>query len=290
MPNEINGTCNNIKNLSFKLMSLDFFNLVLIPVICVFGMITNLLNIIIFSNIKMKKPTFKLMLAMSINDLIYLALCFPLSIFFCKNCRIKFTDEYSIYLLYIDDYFTSSQAIFCILIEIVLSVDRYKIITSKKYVQKFSYNPEIILVGIISALYFLPVIFFQIRYECSPNIVILEYKSSLFRSLSLILTMIRLILGVILLSIINFINLAKFSKMFREKALRKNEPKRATLYDIKEEMTNQPSQTTIPMDNLKELKASRNMALLVLFTCGKYFDCTNYNCLKIYMSEPYCKT
>ena len=277
---------------SINLTQLDLFNLVFIPIICVFGMITNLFNIIVFVNPKMKKPTFRLMFIMSVNDFIYLGLCFPLSIVFCENCQqAKYSEWYTNYLIYIDEYLTSGQAIFCILIEIVLSVDRYRIITNKKYVNNFSYRWRIMIAFILSALFFLPVIFFQKKTtrnsECS-SLVNLENKLPL---LSLILTMIRLMLGVIVLSVINFINLAKFSKMFRVKAFIKNELKRPTLYDIKDEATDQQQQQqqqqsqTIPVDNLKEMKASRNMTLLVLFTCGKYIYILLLHILLLYLTN-----
>jgi len=266
----MNETCNNIKQLNRTLSALDIYHLVIIPVICVFGMITNLLNIIIFSNIKMKKPTFKLMLAMSINDLIYLALCFPLSVYYCENCQeLRLSEWYTIYLHYIDDYFTSGQAFFSILIDIVLAVDRYRMISNKKYVQNLSFKWEILLMAVISLFFFFPVIFFKSRYECPPNFIIRIYTKRMYETIYLVLIIIRFILAVFVLSIINFKILTKFSLMFRRKALMKNEPKRTTLETIRYETRYE--QQKIPCDNLKEMRASRNMTLMVLFTCATNF-------------------
>lgn len=287
----MNKTCARIiseSSLQNKLRPEDFFRLAFIPLVCVCGMFTNLFNIIVFTNPRMKNSTFRYMLAISLNDFVYLFFCAPLSIDFCLSChQIKYTQQYAIYLLYLDDYFTSGQAIFCILIEIVLSIERHKIITNKKTLA-ISYKWIMCFMFIVSALFYFPIIFLKTRYECEPSsVVILEFtdkaneESELYESIYLIPTMLRLLLGVIVLSMINFRNLAQFSKMFlNKKALIKNEPKRPTLYDIKSEKQSQPAQQQLPqqqqqvmspIDSLKEMKASRNMTLMVVFTCGLNF-------------------
>jgi hypothetical protein len=180
-----------------------------------------------------------------------------------------YTEWYTVYLHYIDDYFTSGQAIFCILIEIVLSVDRYRMITNNKYEQKISLKWNITLITPISLLFFFPVIFFKSSFECPPNFVIREYTYEIYEFIYLTLVILRFILAVLVLSIINLKNLAKFSKLFRQKALIKNESKHPTICDIRNESKNK--QTVGDISFLKEMKANRNMTLLVLFTCATNF-------------------
>ena len=90
----------------------------LLPAICIFGFLNNLINIIVFLNSKMKDISFKYLLAISISDLLYL---FSLSYLFisqCVDCPLHNTYFTHLYDFILFHYFAPSLAIFCIFTEL----------------------------------------------------------------------------------------------------------------------------------------------------------------------------
>ena len=111
----------------------------LLPAICIFGFITNLINIIIFLNSKMKDISFKYLLAISFSDLLYL---FSLSYLFisqCVDCPLHNTYFTHLYDFIFFHYFAPCLAIFCIFTEIILSLILYSVLKNKTYLQSLNF-------------------------------------------------------------------------------------------------------------------------------------------------------
>jgi len=83
--------------------SIDFINTFIIPSICFFGLVTNLVNIKVFLNKELKDIAFRYYLVNGFSNLFYLSICF---FFLLLNvvsivswavfCQFKFTCGYSI--------------------------------------------------------------------------------------------------------------------------------------------------------------------------------------------------
>ena len=102
-----------------------------LPSISVFGLVTNLINAIVFSNRKQfKNPIYKCLLTHAIVELVYLML--SLSNFILKLTVKSFDSIYwlKLYELVIHLYITSSLSILIILIELFVSLKRLFIITN----------------------------------------------------------------------------------------------------------------------------------------------------------------
>ena len=114
----------------------------MVPIICILGVITNLTNIIVFLNPLLHDRTFKYMLANSISDLIYLSFFITdfyfLGEFCTKECPITGTFAAQMFFFLVDDYFSSVCAFFCLLVDIVLSLERLFLVKNKPYLTQIS--------------------------------------------------------------------------------------------------------------------------------------------------------
>lgn len=198
-----------------------------IPLITLFGMITNIINVIVLNKIKTKNNLFKYMLVMSGSDLLYQFLAMFCFIEFCTDCSLNKSYLTQLFIISIDDYLTSCLAFFRILLEISISIERYLVVLNKKCFIKFSFNSVIVISMSISLLYYLPVIFvkeitqlkelnetensFNGEYSLQKN----NFGSTIFGKLiPIILTSIRLFSGTFLLIGINLFIMRECNKRF----------------------------------------------------------------------------
>ena len=107
-----------------------------LPIICIFGVITNLINVGIFLNPRLNDQSFKYMLANSVSDLIYVTL-FLIDYYVFKEST---TYTAQMFFLLVDDYFSSSCAFFAILTDLILSLERLMIVTNKRYWTRFVFE------------------------------------------------------------------------------------------------------------------------------------------------------
>ena len=137
----------------------------------------------------------------------------------------------------IDDYLTSSLAIFVILIEIALSFQRYFILTNQTFFLNVleSYVKVFSILFIFSLAYYLPMLFrknilrTQVNYYSLNTSILVETlqvysivetdfgASSLGHWIPVALTVIRIILGTVVLTAVNVLNAIKFEKRIRKK-------------------------------------------------------------------------
>lgn len=149
------------------------------------------------------------------------------------------------YIILIDDYFTSCLAIFSILIEIVLSLQRYLILINKATFQKISHKWIICILFLISLLYYLPMLFrknilsTKINYltngtvfvRTSYSIINTDFGSSpAGKTVPIVLTIIRIFLGTFLLTFVNIINTFKFRKRFNKRMQIKLKMRKSILF------------------------------------------------------------
>jgi len=135
----------------------------IIPAICIFGFLTNLTNIAVLLNPKMKDISFKYILATSISDLIYYDLILESYSFFvlCTDCPLHNTYFTQFYDFIIFDYIIPCMAVFCILADITLSLIRYSVLKNKNYIQSKNFYLVIGFLLVMSFLFYSPVLFFK---------------------------------------------------------------------------------------------------------------------------------
>jgi hypothetical protein len=133
----------------------------IIPAICIFGFLTNLTNIAVLLNPKMKDISFKYILATSISDLIYLILESYSFFVLCTDCPLHNTYFTQFYDFIIFHYIIPCMAVFCILTDITLSLIRYSVLKNKNYIQSKNFYLVIGFLLVLSFLFYSPVLFFK---------------------------------------------------------------------------------------------------------------------------------
>lgn len=147
------------------------WDLYLKPVMCLFGMATNLINISVFLSPNLKDTCYRYMLANSINNFMYLSFNLIATFFiYCNNCPSSQTYIAALYAISIVEYFTSCLAIYRISVEIVLSFQTYSILTKRNGLSKISYKLILTILFIASLFYYIQLTFAYtiIRIE-NPN-------------------------------------------------------------------------------------------------------------------------
>nr|QVK45838.1 G protein-coupled receptor [Proales similis] len=217
-----------------------------VPVICLLGIFTNSLCILGFIRLKLEHEIFKFMKLISLVDLFYLMF---ISLFFLSRCKAswcQFSTSYvsQLYLIVVDAYLTSCMAIFNILIDLTISVQRFLIVSNVKVFEKLRFWRIVIPIGLVSLVYYTPELFTKrivqvqlsdterganstrIGFALEPN-AFGETQAS-----RLILSMLGIIRGpgtLVLLLIINSATVLNFRRLLtRKKILRGGSKSRAT--------------------------------------------------------------
>ena len=146
-----------------------------IPSICCIGAITNLLSTISLIKIKSKEIIHKYMLANSVIKMLYTFMCAFICLVRCgRMCPVASTSFVIVlykYLIY--DYVTSCMAVFNILIEIVLSLQRCSIVSNWKRFRFERFNVVILMLTGVSFLPYIPCLFLS---EMTSGEGINQYK------------------------------------------------------------------------------------------------------------------
>lgn len=242
------------------------------PIICLFGLVTNLFNILIFFKLKDQDKSFKYMLIISINDFLHLALNVYAFTFYCNNFYLNQTYSAQIFRLFIKDYLVKCSAVFTILIDIFLSLERYMVLLNKKYLTRNSHhNILLIILLFISLLYYFPVLFLvdikpiETMNSTNQNFEGYTLKNNHFGSLygemiQIFLTSFRTFLFMIVISAFNLMNAYELRQRFKVK---KNSN---TNKELSSEVNSNKSVITSAQAKNKT-KASRNISLMVIWTC-----------------------
>lgn len=201
-----------------------FITLYIIPVICIIGTINNFFNIIVFSNKKMKEISFKYMLLISISDMFYLGFCSYAFVATCEICPLNSDYSTQIFEILINSYATSCLAILSILAEIGLSVHRSLIFLNKA--NNIPFKIPLIIMLVISFSYYSIYLFSMYitsNNECindnNKTLTKVKYKVDISKYGSvgdIVLTSVRILLGVGVLTTVNLINVIIFkNKSFK---------------------------------------------------------------------------
>lgn len=236
------------------------------PLINFAGVITNIVNIVIFSHKCMKDVSFKYLLVSSLSDCMYTLFASAYFVSFCESFWINFQLEMKIYELLFIHYITSVLAVYCTSIDIVLAIYRYLILTnSSRTTLKLDYKYMLFILLIISCLFYSPVLIssdFQIQYQIYNNVIYETYKLvdsfPKWTEIELSLTMVRLFVDTIVLSVLNVIIAMKYSKRYNTKIYVDSKSKSSitmTTISLKE--------STLIKCNFTELKANRSITLMV---------------------------
>ncbi len=134
-----------------------------LPLICLFGVITNSINIAVFlhPNMKGKDPSFLYMLACSLNNLLYIGLN---SGTFINYANYEISTHYSVkfYRFYICDFLARSLGIFYIFLTIFLSIQRYMVVINKRYLTSSKSHLWLILgLLLLAFIYNIPLLFLK---------------------------------------------------------------------------------------------------------------------------------
>ena len=209
--------------------------LILIPIVCTFGIITNGLNISVFLHSKMKDISFKYMLAISASNVLYNFLLLYGYIIYCEDCDLNKSFGTQVFKIIVNNHLASCLAIFSNLIEIYLSLQRYFILKNKKTLQAISFKQVLLLLSLISLVYYIPALFCYdiVKKEiysfnqtlANSTIYATElnvFSRSLFgKSLTISLLSLRIFLSSVLLSLINISNAVMFRHRFHTRAVLK---------------------------------------------------------------------
>lgn len=208
--NFLNFTEKSVEKSSLQ-NSILIIRVYILPSICIFGVFTNIISIIVFTNKTMKEISFKFMLAISISDMLYLLFMTYNYATLCDYCPLR--DEYFTRLneIITNNYLTSSLGIFSILVDISLALHRSLILLNKPV--KFSFNVLIIILVAISLAYYFPLLFFKNLVNLNSNstslykLVDTDFGSSFSgKFINVALTVVGIVLGVLILTLVNVLN------------------------------------------------------------------------------------
>jgi hypothetical protein len=186
----------------------------------VLGTATNLINISVLINPKLKDTSYKYMLTKSIVDIIYLILSIPYqAVNYCYNCPHSITYSANIYNILIGIYLMPCLAIFSILIEIILSVYIYSMLVNRHWFTKWRFWRSIFVSAIIGLVFYISRLFaFNIVYRSKFQGFYSVYstfgQSQTYQILTILQYAVRIVLGVGILTSINAVNAVKFRKRF----------------------------------------------------------------------------
>jgi hypothetical protein len=234
------------------------------PVFCFVGSLTNLVTIYVFVHVQFRRNNVhRLMLAYSVADFFYLTIGSFAFVFKCGSlCDLDKSFTAQVYGYIFIDYITSVLAIFNILIEVFLSMQRYLIIINKKYKMfNMPTNNTLLIILCVSLVYYLPIFFSktiiqkeeivhhfpknQTYEETNRTVYMLEPnefgKSFLGKGIIVTLAAIRNLVLLNLIIVFSLLTLYEFRKYIVKKARMKR------------------SQQTPP-----EFKANRNITLTVV--------------------------
>jgi len=144
----------------------------LVPVICTYGIISNIINIIIFSKKSMNDIIFKYYKINAISNICYLSIVFFLFVARCGiYCQLSKTYPAQLYLYVFYTYIKGIFAILSICIQITISLYRLLIVCNKKIdLLKTKLITIIISMLIFSAVFYSPILFTKTLQTTAKNI------------------------------------------------------------------------------------------------------------------------
>ena len=193
-------------------------------ILCGFGVITNGLSVAVFLSPKLKDPSFKYLLIISIADFIYCGLS---TFYFANYCNTFYLNRsYETNNFYIiRRYLICVCAFFNLLVEIFMGFDRYMLLLNKRFLKSTSYKWLLPILLLISAIIYAPYLIVYEIIPYSPNNSTIYYKTTksqigkaiLGQGLVIAINVVRAILILIVLTTINILIANEFKKRYNLK-------------------------------------------------------------------------
>ena len=190
------------------------------------GTVTSFVNTMLFFKLRLKDNVYIYYLISSIVDFSYM---FIISFDVLLNCGtpcdlLKGCNLGKIiYTIVLDDYLTSCLAIYNLIVELFITIQRYFLISKQKSLQNQKPFNLMLLISIVSLVYYSPVLFLKkIIYSDSIGYQLVYTNlgnSNAGRIIPIFLSIIRLFIGSCLLLIINIFTVIKFKVYLKEKNL-----------------------------------------------------------------------
>lgn len=190
-------------------------------VISFLGIIANIICSLIFLNQKLTDQAYRFMLIISVSSIFYLSFSSFYIIVDCRdNCKVSKTFTANLFEMYIKEYFTSCLAFFIVLIEILLSVKRFLILSCSFRHKTISikYLPFICL-G-FSFLLYSPELFIKKIIQVENGYTLCKTNFGKSKSGSyypIVVSFLRVFLATVFLSILNILTALKFKLQMNKK-------------------------------------------------------------------------
>jgi hypothetical protein len=201
-----------------------------IPAVCGFGCLTNLISVLVFINPKMKDNSFKYLLAIAICNIFYLGLGSYSFLYICTGCPSQLSYFTNVYYNYVVHYVCSTLSIFCILADIYLSLLRYLVLKNKTFLQNISYLKVCPILFFISSLFYIAPMFLKEikpikQIKVNNTVVYTAYfafdnsvgATPFGKTLPIVITSIRIILATVVLTSVNVLNALEFRKRYSKR-------------------------------------------------------------------------
>jgi len=201
-------------------------------IFCIFGVLTNSLNAVVFIHPKMKDISFKYLLIISLSEIFYLGIESMKPINDCDECKINKYFSYQIYYVYFTDYLSRGIALFIILCEILLSIQRYMVLLNKEFLKPNSLYYFVLGLFLISGAIYLPIAFRKrivlIENSNTSNISSVQgYKhelnefgqSSTGKTMFVVITLMRASLGSVVIFSLNILIWYEYNKRKRRQEI-----------------------------------------------------------------------
>jgi hypothetical protein len=199
----------------------------------IIGVVTSLINAIIFSKTKMfKDKIFRYLLIHSIAEFFYFVVMLLFIIPYCNLlCPSSITQSYfaKVIVIYVDIYLSSVLAFFALIIEISITIQRYLVVTNWSLLwQRHHYLKISGIVFLISLLVYSPEIFFNKIVKINETttsdswnnkyqLVETGYGNKYYKNYSMFVNLLRGPIFVSALTILNLITLIKFKRTMKNK-------------------------------------------------------------------------
>ena len=243
----------------------------------VFGTVTNLVNISVLINPKLRDMSYRYMLIKSIIDIVYLILSIPYQVVnICYTCPSLYS--ISAYSIVAGIYLMPCLAVFSILIGISLSVYIYSLLANRRWFTIWVFWLTVVLSASIAFIFYLSRPFaYDIVYKSSlQGFFLVSSKfglSQAYQILSIIQYAVRILSGVGILTIINIINVVKFRNRFSHRLIGFNSPSQ-TGAGVGTGSGSKVLLTGLKTRNLKSVKNITQMVIVSAF-------------IKVFLEMPY---
>ena len=199
------------------------------PILSIFGIFSNIINIIVFMHPKLKDVSFKYLLAISISHLFYCAFSIYSTVLYCETCLCNKTYSSQFYKLLINYYFLSCLAIFGHLCELFISMRRYLQLKNLKYLDKIPVKLNLFIFFIFSLFFYVRDIFayniLQTQIFVNGTLINVTYSltktefgnTSAANIIPIVIALIIIFISTVLITVINIGIVYEFNKRFSKR-------------------------------------------------------------------------